>query len=37
MPMAEVALYGDTVSISGTAVSLDWNNVALAQGSMRGD
>jgi hypothetical protein len=30
VPMAEVALYGDTVSISGTAGSLDWYNVALA-------
>ena len=39
VPMAEVALYGDTVSISGTAVSLDWYNEALAgaPGTMAGD
>ena len=39
MSMAEVALYGDTVSISGTAVSLDWYNVALAgaPGTLAGD
>ena len=39
VPMAEVALYGDTVSISGTAVSLDWYNVALAgaPGILAGD